>query len=362
MTYLHDIFEAVLECCNGQSKDDAKRISELAIAQHYVERLYLGKLSHPDKMEKLKSAIFTFIHSPEYLSQLSNPFLLQPYLTPYIFLRGQGWMSDHFENLLPMFLQNDFTVKQCYPYRRLERQHLLYRLGEDTLGAALLPEARADALQAYTYNRDLSYAFTHAVFYLTDFGLLERSDHLIKDVASLIMVMSYERNDVDLFYEACLCLLSQPVSQDDISDMLFMISDFAGTNEHLGQHGDMHKDYHPLLVYDILRGLCLRNHNIDIATAEVVENAEGPILSLREILKALPGKQVAEIVDSYSLYKQKWGPRPFIEEMISHRLDFLSGLAEQQVLFEYEFSKLGQYNPAIYKEFAALVKSARLSV
>lgn len=321
------------------------------MALHYIAKFAPKDVLPAAQTDELREALFKYIHKDNFLRMLNNYFLLQQHITPYVFIRCNGPLSTYYEHLLRVFYDHDLAVQECFHYRSLERGHLLYKLGK-----APLPEINdcpilKDARQMQFFNRDLSYAFTHTLLYATDFSDYPHPDGLLKDCCMLLMAKSFDANDIDLFLESCICFLSQDITDTERNDMLAMISGIRSQNIILFTASNVISDYHPLLVHDILRALILRRFKVDILSEAKQCGQQGPISDLTRLLNALKGKNPNEINNILVDYIRRWGNRPFIINIVQHKLNLLATLAKEEVLFQREFSLLGQKNLDIYSEF-----------
>ncbi len=351
MIYLFKIYDRIISACKGFSQEDSKRIAELSMALHYIRRLYLENSYSVVDIDKIQKGILDYIHTDGYFSLLDNNFLLQQNITPYVFIRNKNTRSDYFEGLLEVFKRSDLSVQESFPYRALERNHLLYKIGLQPITISFESQIFIDALQIQSFNRDLSYAFTHTVFYSTDFSDQQLPNQKVKDCCKILMAKSFNDNDIDLFFEICICLLSQKISKDELKDMITLIQEIKTRNLLLFECSDITKDYHPLFVHDILRGLMLKKFDLDISAKEIHKVKGGPIRSLSNIIILLKGKDPEKILNEYLVYSKSWGRMFFLEKIIRHKLKSLNLFACHNVLFEREFLHLGQYNFNLYDKY-----------
>lgn len=359
MIYLFDIYDRVLAACTSGSQEDSKRIAELSMALHYILKFYEPNAYSSQDVKKIQYAISDYIHSENYLKLLGNSFLLQQHITPYIFIRSENLRSQYFEGLIKVFQEFDHSVQESFPYRALERNHLLYKLNSSPISTSFQGHIFSDTLQIQSFNRDLSYAFTHTVFYSTDFSDLHIDNKQVKDCSKILIAQSFSANDIDLFLEACICFLSQEISKNEFDDMIAMIHEIQLKNVLLFECKDITEDYHPLFVHDILRGLILRRFNFDITSINKSENTQGPIRSLGEISIALKGKDPEKILELYSEYSKYWDRMPFLEKIINQKILTLKTLANKEVLFEREFTYLGKHNFDIYSEYLEKLEASK---
>lgn len=326
----------------------AKCVAELALALHYARR---DLPCDQDELARAERAVLERIHSDPYYAIVSNGFLIQQALTPYLFLRDAGHRSPFYEALMEIWREHDGTVRDAPPYRRMERAFLLHKAGWGAPdGLAGLP-AVEDGKAAYAFDRDLGYAFTHTVFYATDFGRVRMPDDTAKGAAMVIAAEALGRNDIDLCLEACICLLSQDLTASEAEGLYGLIGGLCTRNARLFEARDLGREYHPLFVHDILRGGLLRRFGRDIAGA--VPGDAGPFADLTPMAAVLGGKDAARIARDAAAYSARWGDSPWLVRMASARIAELARLAAHGVLFEREFARMGQRDDRLHATFAA---------
>jgi len=351
MIFLFKLCDQLIGTCDEGCLQDSKKIAELSIGLYYAQKFFTAENYSLSQAHNLQDKIFAYIHNPAYINLLSNYFLLQQHITPYVFIRDDKLQSPYFEGLLKTFQNHDLTTQENFPYRTLERNHLLYILGIRPITISLNSPVVCDALQIQSFNHTLSYALTHTIFYSTDFSSILTPNQTIKDYCKILMAQCFYANDIDLFLEVCICFLSQNISKTELKDMLALIHDLQLKNYSLFHCSDVSKDYHPLIVHDILRGLVLKRFRFDIMNAPASDQENGPIRSLWPITEALGGKDSTKISTTYAAYAKTWGPLATLEKIIKHKFILLNELAKNKVLFEREFSHLGRRDNIIYSEY-----------
>jgi len=295
MIFLFKLCDQLIGTCDEGCLQDSKKIAELSIGLYYAQKFFTAENYSLSQAHNLQDKIFAYIHNPAYINLLSNYFLLQQHITPYVFIRDDKLQSPYFEGLLKTFQNHDLTTQENFPYRTLERNHLLYILGIRPITISLNSPVVCDALQIQSFNHTLSYALTHTIFYSTDFSSILTPNQTIKDYCKILMAQCFYANDIDLFLEVCICFLSQNISKTELKDMLALIHDLQLKNYSLFHCSDVSKDYHPLIVHDILRGLVLKRFRFDIMNAPASDQENGPIRSLWPITEALGGKDSTKI-------------------------------------------------------------------
>lgn len=351
MPFLFRIFDALRPLMHEGSQDAAKCIAETAIALSFLRRHAPDGTLPAGAAARVADGIHGLLHSDGFLRLVVNGFVVQQCITPYVFLRGTIPVSPFHEALIDDFREYDRAVAEAMPYRRMERAFLLHELGEgplpDWTGAPIF----ADALQAATFNRDMAYAFTHTVLYATGFGGIARPDDWVKGVAQLLAAKSLGEDDLDLFLECALCLMSQPVDAAELADLVAMIASAQARNLVMMQTPDAPRHYHPLLVHDMLWALMLRNHGIDIRTAAPAAAGPGPLCDLQGLAAALAGKDAARIGALHRAHRMSYGARPWLDRLVRHRLATLRSLAARHVLFARELATLGADAPQVYSDY-----------
>jgi hypothetical protein len=338
------------------SQSASKCVAELAMALHYLRRDYpSGALPEAD-LAQAESAIAERIASDDWLRLAGNGFLIQQCVTPYLFLRGQIPASRFYDGLIDDLAQTDRSVRECTPYRRLERAWLLFKLGQGPLPCWDNAPIMADIEAAQAFNRDLSYAFTHTVFFCTDFAGIRRPDPVIKTVALMIAAQSHAASDVDLFFECCICLMSQDLTASELMGLSHLIADICARHAILFEARRLEEEYHPLFVYDILRGLMLRWHQIDIAVLTPT-GPDGPYAALLALANALCGKDAGAIMGALARAGATGCSSDVLDRMVRARLSCLASLALHGALFEREFAVLDRRDDTLYPAYVAQISA-----
>lgn len=344
MTFILNRFDALLATFDGHSGDHSKCLSELAMALHYVRRDLPPDLLDHAAIERLEDEIHARIHQDGWLRMITNEFVLHQCATPYIFLkdspRAGRLRSAVYEGLIDDLAAEDRMVCETTPYRRLERQWLLARLGRaelpDWRGAPVLQDAR----RAYGFDRMMAYAFTHVVFFASDFGARPLRDPHIKGAAMILAVQAEARDDVDLFWECAICLADQPLDPGELAGLVHLLARTRDKHSFLFDPKlagtGLREAYHPMLVHDILRGRMLARFGIDILTAPAGDGP-GPFAALAELANALARKDADKILRAWKDCPQE----DWLQDMVRRRLTALRALCERGVLFARELAALG---------------------
>jgi hypothetical protein len=354
MTYAITLSADLMTHFAAPSPGATKCVAELAMALHYLRRDMPGEKLDAGGWAAAAALVAARVETDAWLGLGANGFLVQQCVTPYLFLRDTVPPSRFHEALLADFFATDRAVQECTPYRRMERAWLLAKLGAGALPTWDGSPIMADAQAAYAFNRDLSYAFTHTVFFCTDFAGVRRPDPAVKTVAMMIAAQSHAAADVDLCFESAICLMSQDLTPDELTGLVHLVSDLAQRHAVLFAARRLAEEYHPLFVHDILRGLLLRWHGIDIAQFVPTVPA-GPYAVLRDLAMALGGKDAGAMVRALAAAERAMGPQEVLRDALRDRLGFLERLSRRGALFEREFAWLGRRDDALYPTYADTV-------
>lgn len=360
-------FEPLLAEFPGHSGDHSKCLSELAMALHYTRRDFPAGMVDETAAARLEDVIHARIHEPGWLRMVANDFVLHQCATPYIMLRDSprvaSLRSPVHEGLIEDLARTDRVMAEQTPYRALERPWLLAKTGHGCLPDWRHAAVMHDVERAYGFDRPMAYAFTHTFFYASDFGARRIDDPQLRGVALLLMAMAMARNDVDLFWECAICAVAQPLRPAEWAGLCHMIAEVRDRNRFLFEvtlTGTALRDaYHPLLVHDILRGLVLARHGIDILTVPQGAGA-GPAGALGNLALALSRRDATAILHAYRLCE----PEDWLARMVGGRLATLQALAERGVLFAREYAALGvgMADPDLHRTYARQVDEMRATL
>jgi hypothetical protein len=344
MTFTLTEFEPLLAEFDGHSGDHSKCLTELAMALHYLRRDYPAHLLDQAAAARLEDVIHTRIHEEGWLRMVANDFVLHQCATPYVFLRlgprAAELHSPVHEGLLDDLAAADRVMGEQTPYRALERPWLLALTGRGALPDWRGTAVMRDAGRAYGFDRAMAYAFTHTVFYASDFGARPMPDEEVRGVALMLAAMAMARNDVDLFWECCMCAVWQPLTAAEWAGLLHCIAEVRDRNPVLFQERltgtALRQAYHPMLVHDLLRGAVLARHGVDILT-HPQGAGPGEVGRLGTLAAALARRDAEAIRQSYAACEGG----PWLKRMVAGRLETLQALAERNVLFAREYAALG---------------------
>jgi hypothetical protein len=150
-----------------------KAFGELALVFTYLQEWRCLPLRY---LRSWRAFIIDQLDDPAY-GQLARkqPTAAFAYLAPYLMLRSSGFRSAYLEDTMRMLTRRQLlTTAEMVPYRKLEREHALWKSGYSRREPPWLQLARPTALlrsgNPLGWDDDVAYSITHTLFYLTDFG------------------------------------------------------------------------------------------------------------------------------------------------------------------------------------------------
>lgn len=345
MPFLFDLLPRLLAEVDFATSVGTKCLTELAMALNYIRKSFPPDLAPAAQIAAAEAAIAARLGEDARLRMISNAFLTAQCAAPYVFLSAGARTSRFYDALVADMGAHDRSLRESTPYRRIERDYVLYQAGLRALPDWTDAPIMHDAAAAYAFDRDLAYAFTHTVFYCTDFAQVPRPDPFVKGAAMLLTAEAFGRADVDLFWECCICLMAQDLDAAELAGLQHLLAEMAEKVEPMFGAGDLMLHYHPLLVYDILHGLMVQRHGIDIDIPRF--SGPGPFGPLAALRQALNGKDGPAILAAY----EACAPAPWAAQMVRGRLGQLTDLAARHILFEREFLAMGRSDPQLYDAY-----------
>ncbi|HEU5047629.1 MAG TPA: hypothetical protein VFT64_07290 [Rickettsiales bacterium] len=376
MNVLQSIFKTISENLSFFSFEEEfsqnlyKRFSELAIFMHYASmdkdcRSYEG---YAETVEHLAAKMKCI--TPD--DVFKNFYTSYHIIMPYVFIRPHHRI-DTLEKTLAIVCDGEFYSSEIPPHRQMEWNLMLYKLGRKKT----LQAEKSSILLRNHYlpfvDRDLVYALTHAVFYLTDFGFRQKAparidiDGTAFRIACLVARFRAVQ-DVDVALELIISFLAlYPFMQDRalaenllvdsclLADALLRETDFLNlmpqgeeTMEEL-----LDKKYHTLFVLGMLHALlkCQEAKTplpqqiketllfADEATPvpTVVLDELAPVKA-SQIIEALKAKAYAK--ESYHEYRDNFGRSEHLEKEITFYLRILQKRNQEGILWNNEFEFL----------------------
>lgn len=138
-------------------------------------------------------------------------------------LKEQSW-NCVFKTLAEQFP----PIQADLPKYRIEEQAFTQRIAAGTAQAALRLDLDEFLGNAINLSRDQMYAFTHRIFYLTDYcrsslQLPDENGDYLEDHIKIQAFHCYIMNDIDLYLEYLLCYLSLPNSISEETNFLLVL-------------------------------------------------------------------------------------------------------------------------------------------
>ena len=331
----------VLQALPADRPEATKAVAELAMALEFLAQAHGPQPALRDLAVRLMDHLATDAH----LALSGHPFLLARALTPYVFLRCLAGPHPVWERLLAGWLRSGPVLHEATPYRRMERLYLRAKAGAGPLpgwrGAAVLRDAR----QAWAFDRDMAYAFSHVVLFCTDFAAIRRPDPRVKGVGLLLLAEALERVDVDLVWELALCLLTQDLAAPERAEVISAAVEMRGGLEALCAPERVAVSYHPVLVHDILSARLHQHLGRDLAAEPA---GPRPLLqAIGRFRNALAGKDAAAMVAAEAaLPRADWSAR-----MLRLRLLDLHRRVRDRTLFLRETCGADHDGP-LYADYA----------
>jgi len=209
------LLDEVLDIRFSQEKPDeyrelvGKASGELAMLLRLAKRV----LPHEDDIEAIRSLahdLAPLARNPQvYRALLLRPSRAPMYTMAHFCLAELGVPDEKLDRVARLALRSSVcAANERVPYRMLDAawtRHLAFGIGElDHPAVPLSPMgAGVDLLEAST---DDAYAFTHALLYATDFGLIplppqSLPPHTLLGIAEALAVKALDEDDLDLLAE-----------------------------------------------------------------------------------------------------------------------------------------------------------------
>ena len=336
----------------GFTQERFKRFSELAIFYHYASQHPLAKKAPENKIIKG--------HLANKISLLSADDIFRNFYTsyhiimPYVFIRHFKKVAAH-EAALNIICENHFFSPEIPPHRQMEWDYTLYKAGrKETLDYAS-PSILSHSCFLPFLDRELAYAITHALFYLTDFGFagtkppVTEIDKLAHRIAWLVARYCGEK-DVDVTLELAIAYLALYPHMKNRKQANILWQEIAALVQGLLEHtaflyieaeneealdSVLQKKYHTLFVLGILETLAQKRKCTLDGQAEQKPNS---LLVASQILTALKKKDYPK--ELYQHYTKHFGRNNFLETEIQCYLNIYLARNQAGILWQQEFSAL----------------------
>lgn len=349
------------------TQDRYKRFSELCIFFNYTEKK--AKIENHTDYQTLKEYLITETNKISADDVFKNLYTAYHVILPYTFIRKYK-KFEHLEKCLDIICDNRFMSSEIPPHRAMEWDYMLYNLGRKT--QVIIPKSSIlkKTCHLQYIDRDIAYAITHSLFYVTDFGFsLDRPP--IKNLKKLkfqlecLIARFYEENDVDLVLELGINYFSLAPHVDINYDILEII-DYCLTKtffiEFNCNEDTLKKKYHTLFVlgifYSLLNSLTSNPNTeknkdklVNILSKTVFGNTEThknlysdnyinfkPEIKAWHIIKKLNSKESNKTY--YQEYIANFSNNPYLAKEIISYLKILKKRNNANILWNKEFIHL----------------------
>jgi hypothetical protein len=244
-----------------------KKFTELSVFVEYLNKVS-AKVDHPN-LEAINKFIFSELNSIDSDIIFNNSYLPYHIIFPYFSIRNK-YPIKRYENYLSITAKYKLFPPEIPPHREMEWSHFCLKL--NLINNFKAPKNCILNQDNYlaNFNRDLSYSFTHALFYIYDFGFAN-SKPLISNFASIkfqtecLIFKSFEEDDIDILLELFINYFgfyrfhSINLELLDVLDYSILSNQFLNFNWKAENNID--KMYHSNLVLGILCCLFIEMSN-----------------------------------------------------------------------------------------------------
>jgi uncharacterized membrane protein len=264
----------------GITEDRYKKFAELCIFMNYCSPDHFGPNYNTVKkylLEKIKTIPADDI--------FKNPYMVFHIAMPYVFLR-RFEKNDVLESVLKIMFQNKMFSFEVPPHRQMEWNFIKNKMGLSNKIKLCNPSILTSDLYLCAVNREIAYAISHSLFYITDFGFAPPPKNLLnveklKFQLECLIVKFYKENDLDVVLELCVNYFSL-LTQTALNFNILKIADAC-----IQQNSFIEKEYseqvfiqkyHSLFVIGILFSQLNNYLNDPVLATDVREK-------LREVVK-----------------------------------------------------------------------------
>lgn len=247
---------------NGITEDRYKKFAELSIFFSYCSSDNFGK----DNNDSIKKFLLEKIKKIPADDIFKNPYMVFHITMPYVFLRKFEKIHLLESSLKIMFKNNLFSF-EVPPHRQMEWNFIKNKMGISNKFRLCNPSILSKNIYVCSVNREIAYAISHSLFYITDFGFCPPPDNLLnikklKFQLECLIVKFYKENDLDVVLELSVNYFSL-ITQIELSfNILSIVDDCITRNSFIEKEYSEKvfiKKYHSLFVIGILFSQ-LKNH------------------------------------------------------------------------------------------------------
>jgi len=355
---------------NGITEDRYKKFAELSIFFSYCSSDYFGK----ENNDSIKKFLLEKIEKIPADDIFKNPYMVFHIAMPYVFLR-KFEKIPLLESSLKIMLKNKLFSFEVQPHRQMEWNFIKNKMGLSNKFRLSNPSILSKNIYVCSVNRDMAYAISHSLFYITDFGFCSPPDNLLnikklKFQLECLIVKFYKENDLDVVLELSVNYFSL-ITQTELSfNILSIVDDCISRNSFIEKEYSEKafiKKYHSLFVIGILFSQLyshLSNSRLSIDVRKKLEEAlDSTVFSENktkkeetkkldvynsmeflawEALLQLKNKEMNK--EAYTNYVDCFGVNCFLEIEIISNLKLLKNRNENSLLWdrEIEYFKLNK--------------------
>ena len=369
----------------GITEDRYKKFAELCIFMNYCSPHHFGPNYNTVKkylLEKIKTIPADDI--------FKNPYMVFHIAMPYVFLR-RFEKNDLLESALKIMVQNKMFSFEVPPHRQMEWNFIKNKMELSSKIKLGNSSILTSDIYLCAVNREIAYAISHSLFYITDFGFAPPPENLLnveklKFQLECLIVKFYKENDLDVVLELCVNYFSL-LTQTELNFNILKIADDCIVRNSFIENEYSEpvfiQKYHSLFVIGLLFSQ-LNNYlsnsvlAIDVKQKlrEVVESTVFSGNAIKEsenkkldnnsveflaweALMQLKEKEMNK--EGYNKYISTYGNNSFMEREIISNLKLLKHRNENKMLWdrELEYLKLDRKTQnRLIKEYQHNIESA----
>ncbi|MGO4772694.1 hypothetical protein ACEN2I_13610 [Flavobacterium sp. W22_SRS_FK3] len=247
---------------DGITEDRYKKFAELSIFFSYCSSDHFGE----DNNDIIKNFLLEKIKKIPADDIFKNPYMVFHIAMPYVFLR-KFEKIDLFESSLKIMFKNNMFSFEVPPHRQMEWSFIKNKMGLQNKFKLCNPSILTQNIYVSSVNREIAYAISHSLFYITDFGVCPPPDNLLnieklKFQLECMIVKFYKENDLDVVLELSVNYFSLITLTELNFKILNIVDDCITKNSFLENkyfEKVFIKKYHSLFVIGILFSQ-LNNH------------------------------------------------------------------------------------------------------
>jgi hypothetical protein len=348
----------------GITEDRYKKFAELCIFMNYCSPDHFGPNYNTVKkylLEKIKTIPADDI--------FKNPYMVFHIAMPYVFLR-RFEKNDVLESVLKIMFQNKMFSFEVPPHRQMEWNFIKNKMGLSNKIKLCNPSILAKDIYLCALNREIAYAISHSLFYITDFGFAALPENLLnveklKFQLECLIVKFYKENDLDVVLELCVNYFSLLPKTELNFNILKIADDCIVRNSFIEKEYSepvFINKYHSLFVIGILFSQLnnyLDNAVLAMSVKEKLREAiEATVFSQNAVKQSVNSKldtRSAEFLawealmqlkdkemnkEGYKKYVSTYGNNSFMELEIISNLKLLKHRNENGLLWDRELEYL----------------------